>query len=179
MKYTRAGIFTVLALALVLALMAIGCSKSDVAEGPKQEFVTKNLMPSKIETKSDNLNMTVEDLKVNWTENAGNKEIVETPSLRGKYKVINTSKDLLEIQGVTVEYVDRSGQPIAFKSGERTAKVSLVVTSLKPQESSEGTLDVTFPRAALKALDKIKINIVYIPSPLKRETLTLPGKVES
>ncbi len=29
-----------------------------------------------------------------------------------------------------------------------------------------------------KALGKIEINLVYVPSPLKRQTLTLPEKVE-
>jgi hypothetical protein len=36
------------------------------------------------------------------------------------------------------------------------------------------------PRMAVKekALGKIEINLVYVPSPLKRETLTLSEKVE-
>jgi len=39
---------------------------------------------------------------------------------------------------------------------------------------------VTIPRKAIKekVLGKIEINLVYVPSPLKRETLILSGKVE-
>lgn len=175
MNYAKVGVFVVLTLALVL----VGCSKGNVSEAPQQESITKNLAPSKIETKGEVLNMTVEDLRVSWVQDQGNKEIVQTPSLRGSYKVVNNSKDLLEVQGVTFEYFDNSGAPIAFQSGEKITKASLMLTSLKPQESSEGTIDVTFPKAALKALSTIKVNVVYIPSPLKRETLTLSGKVES
>jgi hypothetical protein len=41
-------------------------------------------------------------------------------------------------------------------------------------------LDVTIPKTAIKekALGKIEISLVYVPSPLKRETLTLSEKVE-
>jgi hypothetical protein len=174
MRYTKVALFGILALALAF----VGCTKQKASEAPKQEYMTKSLVPAKVETKGESVTVTAEDLRVSWTVNVANQEITETPTLRGSFKVVNTSKDLLEVQGVTVEYVDSSGSPIAFQSGEKIAKASLMLTSIKPGESSDGTLDVTFPRAAIKALDKIKVNVVYIPSPLKRETLTLPQKVE-
>jgi hypothetical protein len=51
---------------------------------------------------------------------------------------------------------------------------------IKPEEITEGSLDVTIPRTAFKekALGKIEINLVYVSSPLKRETLTLSEKIE-
>jgi hypothetical protein len=51
---------------------------------------------------------------------------------------------------------------------------------IKPEEITEGSLDVTIPRMAFKekALGKIEINLVYVSSPLKRETLTLSEKIE-
>jgi len=41
-------------------------------------------------------------------------------------------------------------------------------------------LDATIPRKAVKekALGKIEVDLVYVPSPLKRENLTLSEKVE-
>jgi hypothetical protein len=41
-------------------------------------------------------------------------------------------------------------------------------------------LDVTIPKMAVtgKTLGKIEISLVYVPSPLKRETLILAEKVE-
>jgi hypothetical protein len=74
----------------------------------------------------------------------GSKEIVQTPSLQRNYKVVNDSRDLLEVQGVTVEYLDGSGTPIVFQSGDKTTKASLMTISPRPRETSEGTLDVTF-----------------------------------
>jgi hypothetical protein len=109
------------------------------------------------------------------------KEIIETPSLKGNIKITNKSKDSLDIQALTLEYLDEAGKPIPFQSGEKIAKVSSFWRAIKPEEITEGSLyNVTIPRMAVKekALGKIEISLVYVPSPLKRETLTLSEKVE-
>ena len=72
------------------------------------------------------------------------------------------------------------GKPIPFSSGEKISKVSSFWKAIQPGEVFDGSIDATIPRAAVKekALGKIEINMVYVPSPLKRETFTLPEKVE-
>ncbi len=173
-------IFILLALTLVIGFM--GCSQQQQkAEAPKQEQVTKNLVPAKVEVKSQNFLVQLNDLTVLTTVDTASKEIVETPSLRGSIKITNISKDNLDIQAVTLEYFDEAGKPIAFSSGEKIAKVSPFWKALKPGEVAEGSLyDVTLPRRAIKekALGKIEVNVVYVSSPLKRETLTVSEKVE-
>jgi len=166
--------------ALSLVVGFYGCSKEQKAEAPKQEQITKNLVPPKAEVKGQNFNVELNDLKVAMTVDTASKEIVETPSLKGNVKITNMSKDILDIQAVTLEYLDDAGKPIAFKSGEKIAKASLFLKAIKPGEVTEGSLDVTIPRAAVKekALGKIEVNLVYVPSPLKREVLTLPERVE-
>jgi hypothetical protein len=57
----------------------------------------------------------------------------------------------------------------------------LFLKAIKPEEITEGSLDdVTIPKMAVKekALGKIEISLVYVPSPLNRETLTLSEKIE-
>ncbi len=172
-------ISTFVALSLVIGLL--GCAKEQKAvETPKQEQVTKNLVPAKVEVKSDNFLVELDDLKVATTVDTASKEIVETPSLKGNIKITNNSKNIMDIQGVTLEYLDEGGKPIAFKSGEKVSKVSAYWQPIKPGKNFDGSLNATIPRAAVKekALGKIEVNVVYIPSPLKRETLTLPEKVE-
>ena len=171
-------IFTILALSLVIGFW--GCTTDKKAEAPKQERIEKNLVPPKAELKGQNFAVELTDLKVSMTVDTASKEIVETPNLRGRIKVTNISKDVLDIQGVTLEYMDPAGKPIPFQSGEKIAKVYPFWKAVKPGEITEGSLDVTIPRMAVKekALEKIEINLVYVPSPLKRETLTLSGKVE-
>jgi hypothetical protein len=120
------------------------------------------------------------DLKVIAVVNTASKEFVETPTLRGNIKITNKSKDILDIQAVTLEYLDEAGKPIPYKPEEKIVKVSPFWKALQPEGITEGSLDVTIPTKAIKekSLGKIEVNLVYVPSPLKRETLTLSEKVE-
>jgi hypothetical protein len=174
----KTKIFTLLALTLVFGIF--GCAKEQKAEAPKQEQVTKNVIPPKAEVKGPAFLVELSDLKTVMTVNTASKEIIETPKLNGSIKITNTSKEILDIQAVTLDYLDEGGKPIVFSSGEKVSKVYPFWKALKPEEVAEGTLDATIPRAALKekTLGKIEINVVYVPSPLKRETLTFPEKVE-
>jgi len=167
-------------LALCLAIGLFGCAKEQKVEAPTQEQITKNLVPSKTDVKGQAFLIELSDLKVVMTVNIASKEIVETPSLKGKIKITNKSKDILDIQAVTLEYLDEAGKPIPYKPEEKIGKVYPFWKALQPEGIAEGSLDVTIPRMAIKekALGKIEINLVYVPSPLKRETLILSEKVE-
>lgn len=147
---------------------------------PKQEQITKNLVPPNAELKGRNFLVELRDLQVVAIVDITSKEIVETPSLSGHIKITNKSKDILDIQALTLEYLDENGKLIPFEFGEKIAKASLFLKVIKPEEITEGSLDVTIPRMAFKekALGKIEINLVYVSSPLKRETLTLSEKIE-
>jgi len=172
-------IFTVIALCLAIGFL--GCAKEQKVEAPKQERITKNLVPPKAEIKGENFLVELSDLQVVMDVDTASKEIIETPSLKGNIKITNKSKDSLDIQALTLEYLDEAGKPIPFQSGEKIAKVSSFWRAIKPEEITEGSLyNVTIPRMAVKekALGKIEISLVYVPSPLKRETLTLSEKVE-
>ncbi|MFH1293572.1 MAG: hypothetical protein ABIJ44_05510 [Pseudomonadota bacterium] len=173
-------IFTCMFIALCLAIGFLGCAERKV-EAPTQEQITKNLVPPKSEVKGENFIVELSDLQVITTVNIASKDIIETPVLRGRIKITNNSKDILDIQAVTLEYLDEAGKPIPFQSGEKISKVSSwFMKVIKPEETTEGSLDATIPKTAIKekALGKIEISLVYVPSPLKRETLTLSEKVE-
>ena len=176
MRFTKIFAF----LALSLAIGFLGCTTEKKVEAPKQERIEKNLVPPKADLKGPNFAVELTDLKVNMMVDTASKEITETPNLRGRIKITNSSKDVLDIQGVTFEYLNEAGKPIAFTAGEKIATVYPFWKAIKPGEITEGSLDVTIPRMAVKekALGKIEINLVYVPSPLKRETLTLAEKVE-
>ena len=165
---------------LSLAIGFLGCTTDKKAEAPKQEQVTKNLVPPKAQVTSKNFAVEISDLKVSMTVDTTSKEIVDTPNLRGRIKITNKTKGLLDIQAVTLEYLDETGKPIAYKPEEKIAKVYPFWKILKPEETTEGNLDTTIPGNALKAktLSKIQIDLVYVPSPLSRDTLTLAEKIE-
>ena len=173
-------IFIVL-IGIILAVGIFGCAKEQKTETPKQEQISKDLVPPKAEVKSQNFLVELTDLKVDMTVDTASKEITETPNLKGNIKVTNTSKDVLDIQAVTLEYLDEGGKPIPFSSGDKIANVSPFWKALNPGEAADGSLyNVTTPRKAIKekALGKIQVNLVYVTKPLNRETLTVPEKVE-
>ena len=167
-------------LALGLAIGFLGCTKEQKAEAPKQEQITKNLVPAKASVTGPAFLVELDDLKIIATMDTASKEIVETPSLKGSIKITNKSKDNLDIQAVTFDYFDAAGNPIRFGSGEKAGNVYAFWKVLKPGEVAEGGLEVTIPRSAVKekALGKIEVNLVFVASPLKRETLNLSEKIE-
>jgi len=167
-------------IALSLVIGIFGCTKEGKVEAPKQEQITKNLFPSKAEVKGPAFLVEINDLKVITTVNIASKEIVETPTLRGNIKITNKSKDILDIQAVTLEYLDEAGKPIPYKPDEKIVKVYPFWKALQPEGIAEGTLEVTIPTKAIKekSLKKIEVDLVYVSSPLKREILTLSEKVE-
>jgi len=175
-----AKLFIVIGLSLAVGVFGFSCTPEKKAEAPKEEEVIRNLVPPKAEVNGPAFLVEVTDLKVVTTVNTASKEIVGTPSLKGKIKITNKSKDILDIQAVTLEYLDQSGKPIPYKPDEKIVKVYSFWKALQPEGTTEGSLDVTIPMNAIKekSLNKIEVTLVYVPSPLKRETLTLPEKVE-
>ena len=171
---------TVITIGLILAIGLLGCGAEKKAEAPKQEQITKELVPPKAEVKGPAFFVELNDLKVITTVSTASKEIVETPTLKGSIKVTNKSKDVLDIQAVTLDYLDEAGKPIPYKTDEKIVKVYPFWKILQPEGLAEGTLEVTVPINAIKekSLRKIEVNLVYVASPLKRETLTVSEKLE-
>ncbi|MBP1709462.1 MAG: hypothetical protein H6Q46_446, partial [Deltaproteobacteria bacterium] len=95
-------------LALSLAIGFLGCTTDKKVEAPKQERIEKNLVPPKAEVKGQNFLVQLNDLKISMTVDTASKEIIDTPSLRGNIKITNQTKGLLDIQAVTLEYLDEA-----------------------------------------------------------------------
>lgn len=176
MRFTKIFLF----LTLSLAIGFLGCTTEKKTEAPKQGQVTKNLVPPKAEVKGQNFLLELSDLQVAMTIDNASKEITDTPSLKGRIKITNQSKDNLEIQGITLGYLDQAGKPIPFASGEKISTATIFLQAVKPGEITEGSLDATIPKMAVKekALGKIEVNLVYVPTMLKREMLSFSQKVE-
>jgi len=100
----------------------LGCTKDQKVEAPKQERVEKNLVPPKAEVTGKIFAVVLSDLKVSMMVDTASKEIVDTPNLRENIKITNKTKGLLDIQAVTLEYLDEAGKPIAYKSEEKIAR---------------------------------------------------------
>jgi len=169
------------AMCLLFIFTFNGCEKKpEVTEAPETEEVSVALTPSDQEMRGDMFTLKLSDLKILKTVNKSTKELTSIPSLTGTIKISNDSTNILDIKEMTIQYLDSSGNPIAFKSGEEKAKVSVYWSDIQPGKDSESSLDVKMPMAAAKekAITKIRSHIVYIPTPLKRETMDVPVKME-
>ena len=175
-------ISVVLALSVMVIFVFSHCSKeTEVAETPKTEEMKVALSPTTQEVKGDRFNLQLSDLEITGTVDKGTKELTQAPSLRGNIKLTNQSRDILDVQGVTFQYLDKSGNPIPFKTGEKNVTVSAYWKDLQPGTETAHYVDVNVPAAAVKekSLEKIQVRVVYIPSPLKREALDVPVKMEA
>jgi len=111
-----------LLMGLILAIGLFGCGADKKAEAPKQEQITKEMVPPKAEVKGPVFFVELTDLKVLTTVSTATKEIVETPTLKGNIKITNKSKDNLDIQAVTLEYLDEAGKMIPYKTDEKIVR---------------------------------------------------------
>ena len=173
--------FLISTMGLIFIFIFNSCeNKTEVAEAPETEEVVVALTPSNQEIKSELFTLKLSDLKIIKTINKSTKELTTTPSLKGSLKILNNSTNILDIKEITIQYIDISENPIPFKDGEKKAKVSFYGPNIQPEKDFETTLDVKVPMAAEKekSINKIRTHVVYIPTPLKTETMDVPVKME-
>jgi type 1 fimbria pilin len=166
--------------ACLLFLGFAGCTKN-TEESPRAttEEITIAIAPANQEIKGDQFSLRLSDLKILETVDTSTREATAVPQLRGTIKINNTSKNILQIQGVTFQYRDASGNLIPFKNGDKNATVSMYSRDLQPGKETENSLDIKIPVAAVKnkTLGKIEANVVYVPIPLKNESVEMPVKI--
>ena len=166
---------------LSLLIVFWGCTKKEEkVEAPKQKVITKNLVPPKAEIQGEKFLIQLSDMRSVIVEDIASKEIVETPDLKAQIRITNLTKNVLDIEAITLEFLDEAGKPIEFESGEKASKAHLFLKVIKPEESFNANLNATIPRSAIKqnSLSKMEINLVYTEIPLKRETMTFSEKIE-
>jgi hypothetical protein len=175
-------LFLFLAVGLIFIFIFNSCErKPEVTEVPKTEEVTVALTSSDREIKGELLSLGLSDLAIITTVDKSTKEFTTTPSLRGTIKISNNSTNILGIKGMTIQYLDSSGHPISFKDGENKATVSLYMwPDIQPGKDLEKSMEAKVPMAAVKekSIDKIRSQVVYVPTPLKREVMEVPVKME-
>ena len=81
-----------------------------------------------------------------------------------------------------IRYIDTQGQAIKLEDTRTEPALKLARYAsewLDPGKEHTEPLDVDFPAAALKAktLREIRLELAYIPSPYKEETINLPVSI--
>jgi len=105
----------------------------------------------------------------------GSGRIDSAAKLTARLVLKNTSTNqTVRLVGGKIRYIDVHGQPIKLEDArtEPTLKFSSS-ERLDPGQETTESLDVAFPAEALKAkkLAQIRLELAYVPSPYKEETL--------
>ena len=173
--WTRVGVMTVGA---AVAAMALGCSQEPLGKPMVIEDKVYTVTPASVKVKAGIVTGEVTEMKVTERVEKGSGTVVSQAKLTGMLKLKNTSADqTVRLIGGKIQYIDAQGQPIKVeeKRTEPTVKFATygAAERLDPGQDATQTMDVDFPAEALKAkkLKEIRLELAYIPSPFKEETL--------
>lgn len=173
--YTRLG--AVMATAAVAA-MTLGCAQQPSAPAAVIEDKVYTVTPPAVNVKAGVMTGEVTEMKITERIEKDSGNVVSPAKLSGQLKLRNGSTDqTVRLIAGKIQFMDAQGQPIKIeeKRLEPTVKFQTygAAERLDPGQDTTQAMDVDFPAAALKAnkLKEIRLELVYIQSPYKEETL--------
>ncbi len=162
-----------------VAATALGCSPPPSGTAVVIEDKVYTVTPASVKVKAGIVTGEVMEMKVTERVEKGSGNVVSPAKLTGTLKLTNSSKDqAVRLIGGKIQYIDAQGQPIKLEGTrtEPTIKFATTYNSpdrLDPGQNASQSVDVDFPAEALKAkkLKEIRLELAYIPSPYKEETV--------
>ena len=171
-KWTRITI-----LAAVAAVMTLGCSQGPSGTAAVIEDKTYTVTPASVKVKAGMVTGEVTEMKVTERVEKGSGRVVSPAKLTGTLKLTNTSANqTVRVVSGKILYIDAQGQPIKLEAARTEPTVTFATygkEQLDPGQDATQSLDVEFPAEALKAkkLREIHLELAYIPSPYREETV--------
>jgi len=170
----------------MVVAMTLGCSQQPSGPQVVIEDKTYTVTPAAVTVKAGIVPGAVTGMKVTDRVAKGPATVVFPAKLTGTLKLTNSSKDqTVRLITGKIQYIDAQGQPIKV-SATQTEPILKLATygaeTLDPGKEATQSLDVDFPAEALKAktLKEIRLELAYIPSPYKEEsvnfTVTISGQ---
>ena len=160
-----------------MAVMTAGCSQGPSGTAAVIEDKTYTVTPASVNVKAGIVTGEVTEMKVTERVEKGSGRVVSPAKLTGTLKLKNTSaNETVRLIAGKIQYIDAQGQPIKLE-GTRTEPTLKFATygseRLDPGQDATQSLDVEFPAEALKAkkLKEIRLELAYIPSPYREETV--------
>ena len=164
-------------LAGAVAVMTLGCSQQPSGTAAVIEDKTYTVTPASVTVKAGIVTGEITALKVMERVEQGSGRVVSPAKLTGTLRLKNTSANqTVRLVTGKILYIDAQGQPIKLEEArtEPTLKFATYGSEVldRGQEATQ-SLDVDFPAEALKAkkLKEIRLELAYIPSPYKEETV--------
>jgi len=174
----------ILGFGTVLAAALAACGQQNTGTPtPAVEEKTFALAPASASVKAEFLAGQLQDMKVVERVEQGTGKVVEAPKLHATLKLKNTSTDqTARLVGGKVEYTDKEGKPIPLSEGRQDTSFSLPsyqMDHLDPGKDFSQDIDVPFPSGALKEkrLQTIGLELIYVPTPYRQDTIKIQVSV--
>src|SRR5712691_6243336 len=165
-------------LVAVVAWMVLGPTPQPAAIAAVIEDKTYTVTPAAIKVKAGIVTGDVTEMKVTERVEQGSGRVVSPAKLTATVVLKNSSANqTVRLVAGTIKYIDVQGRPIKLEESrtESTLKFATYGSDrLDPGQEATQSLDVDFPAEALKAkkLNEIRLDLAYIPSPYREETVT-------
>lgn len=169
----------------VAAVGFLGCAQQPSATAAVVEDKSYTVTPAAIKVKAGIVTGDVTELKVTERVEKGSGRVVSAAKLTAKVVLKNSSADqTVRLVAGKIRYIDAQGQTIKLEETrtEPTLKFSTYGNDrLDPGQEATQSLDVDFPAEALKAkrLKEIRLELAYIPSPYREETVNFVVAIDS
>jgi len=164
----------------VFAAVTVGCTPPQAAKSAAINDKVYAVTPADLTVKGPVLSGALTEMKVVERIEDGSGRIDQPARLTGKLVLTNVSKDQsVRLVGGKLLYIDAQGKPIPLedKRAEPTLKASSQYGGgqerLDPGQDATQQVEAEFPVAALqmKHLKEIRLELLYIPSAYKQETM--------
>jgi len=173
----RWGLGAVLAVAVIW--MTLGPTPQPPAVAAAIDDKTYAVTPDTLTVKAGIVRGEVTGMKVTERVEQGSGRITSPAKLTARLTLKNTSTDqTVRLVGGKILYLDAQGKPIAHEDSrtEPMLKFGSGSERLDPGQETTESLDVEFPAEALtaKKLSRIRVDLAYVPSAYKEQTLSFP-----
>ena len=167
----------VMMMATAVAAMALGCSQQSSGPAMVIEDKVYTVTPAAVKVKAGIVTGDVTEMKVTERVEKGSGRLVSPAKLTGTLKLKNRSANqAVRLIAGKIQYIDAQGRPIKLEAARTEPAIKFATygkEQLDPGQDATQSLDVEFPAEALKAkkLKEIRLELAYIPSPYKEETV--------
>ena len=157
--------------------MTLACSQQPSGPQVVIEDKTYTVTPASVTVKAGIVTGTITEMKVTERVEKGSGTVVSPAKLTGTLKLTNSSKDqVVRLITGKILYIDAQGQPIKISETQTEPTIKFATygaETLDPGKDATQSMDVDFPAEALKAkkLKEIRLEVAYIPSPYKEESV--------
>ena len=161
-------------LAAAVIWMTLGPAPQPPAVAAAVDDKTYAVTPDTVKVKAAVVTGEVTEMKVTERVEQGSGRITSAAKLTGRLVLKNTSPNqTVRLVGGKILYIDAQGQPIKLEDARAEPTLKFGSERLDPGQETTESLDVEFPAEALKArkLARIRVDLAYVPSPYKEETL--------